>query len=180
MGQKVNPHGLRVGIIKDWDSKWYANKKNFAEYLVEDTKVREHIKKSLYSAGISRIRIERTANKLIINIDVAKPGIVIGKGGATKDELKAQIEKMTNRNVSINVFEVKSPDLDAQLVAENIASQLERRISFRRAMKQTMSVHACRCSGIKTQVSGRLGGAEIARTEHYHEGSLLYRQSGLT
>ena len=173
MGQKVNPHGLRVGIIKDWDSKWYANKKNFAEYLVEDTKVREHIKKSLYSAGISRIRIERTANKLIINIDVAKPGIVIGKGGATKDELKAQIEKMTNRNVSINVFEVKSPDLDAQLVAENIASQLERRISFRRAMKQTMS-RSMRAGAlvIKTQVSGRLGGAEIARTEHYHEGSI--------
>lgn len=173
MGQKVNPHGLRVGIIKDWDSKWYANKKNFAEYLVEDTKVREFLKKKLYQAGVSRVRIERTANKLIVNIDVAKPGLVIGKGGAIKDQLKAELEKMTNRTVNINVFEVKSPDLDAQLCAENIASQLERRVSFRRAMKQVMTkTMRSGALGIKTCVSGRLGGAEIARSEHYHEGTI--------
>lgn len=173
MGQKVNPHGLRVGIIKDWDSKWYANKKNFAEYLVEDTKVRDYIKNKLYTAGISRIRIERTANRLIINIDVAKPGLVIGKGGAIKDALKAEIEKKTNRQVNINVFEVKTPDVDAQLCAENIAAQLERRISYRRAMRQVMT-RSMRSGalGIKTAVSGRLGGAEIARREHYHEGTI--------
>ncbi len=173
MGQKVNPHGLRVGIIKDWDTKWYANKKNFAEYLVEDTKVREYLKKKLYAAGISKIRIERTANKLIVNIDVAKPGLVIGKNGAIKDELKAELENITKRTVSLNVFEVKNPDLDAQLCAENIASQLEKRISFRRAMKQVMTkTMRSGALGIKTGVSGRLGGAEIARREHYHEGTI--------
>lgn len=173
MGQKVNPHGLRVGIIKDWDSKWYANKKNFGKYLVEDTKVREHIKKKLYTAGISKIKIERTANKLIINIETAKPGFVIGKNGTIKDELKAELEKLTGKAVNINVFEIKNPDLDAQLCAENIASQLEKRISFRRAMKQVMGrTMRAGALGIKTACGGRLGGAEIARSEHYHEGTI--------
>ncbi len=173
MGQKVNPHGLRVGIIKDWDAKWYAGKKNFSEYLVEDVKVREFIKKTYYNAGISRVRIERTANKLIINIDAGKPGLVIGKNGAIKDDLKAKLEKMTGKAVSINVYEIKMQDLDAQLCAENIASQLEKRISFRRAMKQVMSrTMKAGALGIKTACGGRLGGAEIARTEHYHEGTI--------
>ena len=173
MGQKVNPHGLRVGIIKDWDSKWFADKNKFAEYLIEDAKVREYLKKKAFAAGVSRIRIERTANRLIVNIDVAKPGLVIGKGGVVKDELQKDLEKMTGRTVSLNVFEVKAIDLDAQLCAENIASQLERRISYRRAMKQVMT-RSMRVGalGIKTEVSGRLGGAEIARSEHYHEGSI--------
>ena len=173
MGQKVNPHGLRVGVIKDWDSKWYANKKNFADYLIEDNKIRTHIKKKLYTAGISKVKIERTANKILLNIETAKPGYVIGKNGAIKDELKAELEKMTGKAVTINVFEVKNPDLDAQLCAENIATQLEKRTSFRRAMKQviqrTMRGGAL---GIKTACAGRLGGAEIARTEQYHEGTI--------
>ena len=173
MGQKVNPHGLRVGVIKDWDSKWYANKKNFADYLVEDNKVRLYVKKKLYSAGISKIKIERTANKLLLNIETAKPGFVIGKSGAIKDELKAELEKMTGKIVSINVLEIKNPEMDAQLCAENIASQLEKRITFRRAMKQVM-LRTMRSGalGIKTACSGRLGGAEIARSEHYHEGTI--------
>ena len=173
MGQKVNPHGLRVGVIKDWDSKWYANKKNFADYLIEDNKIRTHIKKKLYTAGISKVKIERTANKILLNIETAKPGYVIGKNGVIKDELKAELEKMTGKAVTINVFEVKNPDLDAQLCAENIALQLEKRTSFRRAMKQviqrTMRGGAL---GIKTACAGRLGGAEIARTEQYHEGTI--------
>ncbi len=173
MGQKVNPHGLRVGVIKDWDSKWYANKKNFADYLIEDNKIRTHIKKKLYTAGISKVKIERTANKILLNIETAKPGYVIGKNGVIKEELKAEIEKMTGKAVTINVFEVKNPDLDAQLCAENIALQLEKRTSFRRAMKQviqrTMRGGAL---GIKTACAGRLGGAEIARTEQYHEGTI--------
>jgi small subunit ribosomal protein S3 len=173
MGQKVNPHGLRVGVIKDWDSKWYANKKNFADYLIEDNKIRTHIKKKLYTAGISKVKIERTANKILLNIETAKPGYVIGKNGAIKDELKAELEKMTGKAVTINVFEVKNPDMDAQLCAENIALQLEKRTSFRRAMKQviqrTMRGGAL---GIKTACAGRLGGAEIARTEQYHEGTI--------
>ena len=173
MGQKVNPHGLRVGVIKDWDSKWYANKKDFATYLVEDDKVREFLKKELYKAGVSKIRIAKTANKLIINIDVAKPGMVIGKGGAKKEELKAKLEKYIGRKAIINVFEVKTPDMDAQLCAENIATQLEQRVSFRRAMKQVMGrTMRAGALGIKTACSGRLGGAEIARTEHYHEGTI--------
>ena len=173
MGQKVNPHGLRVGVIKDWDAKWYADKKNFSEFLVEDVKVREYVKKKFYNAGISRVRIERTANKLIVNVDTGKPGMLIGKNGVIKDELKASIEKMTGKNVIVNVFEVKSPDLDAQLCAENIATQLEKRTSFRRAMKQVMS-RAMRAGalGIKASCGGRLGGAEIARSEHYHEGTI--------
>lgn len=173
MGQKVNPHGLRVGVIKDWDSKWYANKKNFADFLVEDNKVRTYVKKKLYSAEISKIKIERTANKLLVNIETAKPGFVIGKNGAIKDELKNELEKMTGKIVSINVLQIKNPDLDAQLCAENIASQLEKRITFRRAMKQVM-LRTMRAGalGIKTACSGRLGGAEIARSEHYHEGTI--------
>ena len=173
MGQKVNPHGLRVGVIKDWDAKWYAGKKNFSEFLVEDVKVREYVKKKFYNAGISRVRIERTANKLIVNVDTGKPGMLIGKNGVIKDELKASLEKMTGKNVIVNVFEVKSPDLDAQLCAENIATQLEKRTSFRRAMKQVMSrTMRAGALGIKAACGGRLGGAEIARSEHYHEGTI--------
>jgi len=172
-GQKVNPHGLRIGIIKDWDTKWYANNKNFSEYLVEDFKIRKFIKNKLYSAGISRIEIERAANKVKINVNAAKPGLIIGKGGAGIEELRKQLEKMTQKSVLINITEIKVPELDSQIVAENIASQLEKRISFRRAMKQAMS-RAMRlgAKGIKTAVSGRIGGAEIARTEHYHEGTI--------
>ena len=173
MGQKVNPHGLRVGIIKDWDTKWYANKKNFSEYLVEDFKIRKYVKKKLYIAGVSKIEIERAANKIKVNINTAKPGLVIGKGGAGIEDLRKELEKMTGKNVLINISEVKVPELDAQLVAENIASQLEKRISFRRAMKQAMQrAMKLGAKGIKTSVSGRLGGAEIARTEHYHEGTI--------
>ena len=173
MGQKVNPHGLRVGVIKDWDTKWYASKKDFSEFLVEDFKIRQLVKKKLYIAGISRIEIERAANKVKININTAKPGLVIGKGGSGIEELRRAVEKLTNKSVVINITEVQKPELDAQLVAENIASQLERRISFRRAMKQCMSkTMKSGAKGIKTAVSGRVGGAEIARTEHYHEGTI--------
>ena len=173
MGQKVNPHGLRIGIIKDWDTKWYANDKNFSEFLVEDVKIRKFVKKKLYISGISRIEIERAANKVKVNISTAKPGLVIGKGGTGIEELRKQLEKMTQKNILINITEIKSPEMDAQLVAENIASQLEKRISFRRAMKQSMSrAMKLGAKGIKTSVAGRLGGAEIARTEHYHEGTI--------
>ena len=178
MGQKVNPHGLRVGVIKDWDSRWYAEA-DFADYLVEDYNIRTFLKKKLYSAGVSKIEIERASDRVKIIIYTAKPGIVIGKGGAEIEKLLAQCEKIINKDkevpakVFINIVEVKQPDKDAQLVAENIASQLERRISFRRAMKQcigrTMKLGA---QGIKVQVSGRLGGAEIARSVHYHEGTI--------
>lgn len=172
MGQKIHPHGLRVGIIKDWDSRWYAEK-DFADYLLEDFKIRQYIKKALYTAGVSRIEIERAAKRIKVTINTAKPGMVIGKGGSSVDELKTELEKMTDKQVSINVVEIKNPDIDAQLVAENIASQLERRISFRRAMKQAIT-RAMRsgAKGIKTMVSGRLGGAEIARSEMYHEGTI--------
>lgn len=174
MGQKVNPHGLRVGIIKDWDAKWYANKKNFADLLIEDNTVRKFIKKKLYHAGISRIVIERTANRVKINIKTAKPGIVIGKGGSGVDELKKNVEKITKKDILINIIEVKNIETDAQLVAENIALQLEKRVSFRKAMKQAMgrSMKFAAVKGIKTMVSGRLGGAEMARTEGYHEGTI--------
>lgn len=173
MGQKVNPHGLRVGIIKDWDTKWYANDKNFSDLLIEDVKLRKHIKKKLLSAGVSRIEIERAANKVKLNVNTAKPGIVIGKGGQGIEELRKELEALTGKSVMINITEIKVPDLDAQLVSENIASQLEKRISFRRAMKQAMSrAMKMGAKGIKTSVSGRLGGAEIARTEHYHEGTI--------
>lgn len=173
MGQKVNPHGLRIGIIKDWDTKWYANDKNFGEFLVEDDKIRRFIKNKLYISGVSRIEIERAANKIKVNVHTAKPGIVIGKGGVGIEELRKEVEALTGKSVLINITEIKSPELDAQLVAENIASQLEKRISFRRAMKQAMSrTMKMGAKGIKTAVSGRLGGAEIARSEHYHEGTI--------
>ena len=174
MGQKVNPHGLRVGVIKDWDSKWYANKKNFADFLIEDNKIREHIKKKLYTAGISRIVIERNAGKVLINIETAKPGAVIGKNGAVRDELTAELKKLTGKDtINVSVFEIKNPDLDAQLCAENIASQLEKRTSFRKAMKSVMQrTMRAGALGIKAACGGRLGGAEIARTEQYHEGTI--------
>ncbi|MGE5613422.1 MAG: 30S ribosomal protein S3 [Bacillota bacterium] len=173
MGQKVNPHGLRVGIIKDWDTKWYASDKNFGELLVEDNKIRKYIKEKLFVSGISRIEIERAANKIKVNVHTAKPGLVIGKGGAGIEELRKEIENLTGKSVLVNITEIKTPEMDAQLVAENIAAQLEKRISFRRAMKQAMSrAMKLGAKGIKTAVSGRLGGAEIARTEHYHEGTI--------
>lgn len=173
MGQKVNPHGLRIGIIKDWDTKWYANDKTFSSYLVEDVKIRKFIKKKLYISGISRIEIDRAANKVKINVNTAKPGLVIGKGGQGIEDLRKEVEKMTGKSVLINITEIKVPEMDAQLVAENVASQLEKRISFRRAMKQAMSrTMKLGAKGIKTACAGRLGGAEIARTEHYHEGTI--------
>ena len=169
MGQKVNPHGLRVGVIKDWDSRWFANKSDFGDTLVEDYNVRKFIKKNLYAAGVPKIEID----KVRIHIHCAKPGVVIGRGGAEIEKLRAQLEKMLNKQVYVNIVEVKQPDMDAQLVAEKIALDLENRISFRRAMKQsigrTMRLGA---KGIKTKVSGRLGGAEIARSESYHEGTI--------
>ena len=172
MGQKVNPHGLRVGIIKDWDAKWYAEK-DFADYLVEDNKIRTFIKKKLYTSGVSRIYIERTSDRMRISIYTAKPGIVIGRNGSAIEELKAQVQKMTNHKVNINIEEIKRPEVDAQLVAENIALQLENRVTFRRAMKQAMGRSMkFGAKGIKTCVSGRLGGADIARSEHYHEGTI--------
>ncbi|MBQ3426278.1 MAG: 30S ribosomal protein S3 [Clostridia bacterium] len=173
MGQKVNPHGLRVGVIKDWDSTWFAGKKEFGDQLVEDHKIRKFVKKTCYNAGIAKIGIERKQNRVFITIYAAKPGIIIGRGGAEIDKLKVQIEKLTKRTVNVNIMEVKTPDTNAQLVAENIAAQLENRVSFRRAMKQVMG-RAMRlgAKGIKTAVSGRVGGAEIARTEQYHEGTI--------
>ncbi|NLY20328.1 MAG: 30S ribosomal protein S3 [Tissierellia bacterium] len=173
MGQKVNPHGLRVGIIKDWDSKWYADKKTFGDLLVEDDMIRKYIKKKLFIAGISNIKIERVANKVKVTVVTSKPGMVIGRGGSGVEELRTELEKLTGKSVIINVEEIKVPELDAQLVAENIAAQLERRVSFRRAMKQsiqrTMRMGA---KGVKTAVSGRLGGADMARTEGYSEGTI--------
>ncbi|MGE5631164.1 MAG: 30S ribosomal protein S3 [Caulobacteraceae bacterium] len=174
MGQKVNPHGLRVGVIKDWDTKWYADDKNFSDFLVEDNKIREFLKSKLYAAGVSKIEIERTAGKIKVNIHVAKPGMVIGKGGSGIEELRKDMEKLTNnKSVSINISEIKVPEMDAQLVAENIAAQLEKRISFRRAMKQSMQrTMRAGAKGIKSMCSGRLGGAEIARSEWYREGTI--------
>ena len=173
MGQKVNPHGFRVGVIKDWDSRWVAKNNKFSDYLVEDDKIRKFVKKKLYAAGISKIEIERAANKISIGIYTAKPGIVIGKGGTGIEELKADLLKLTGKNVVVNIMEVRRPDTDAQLIAENVAAQLERRISFRRAMKQSISRSMkAGLKGIKIMTSGRLGGAEIARTEQYHEGSI--------
>ena len=173
MGQKMNPHGLRVGVIKDWNSKWYADSKNFGDYLVEDHKIREYVKKKLFVSGISKIEIERTAKFVRVNVFTAKPGLVIGKGGAIAETLKNELSKMINKEVNLNIVEVKDIDLDAQLVAENIAAQLERRISFRRAMKQCMQkTMKAGALGIKTAVSGRLGGADMARTEFYKEGTI--------
>ena len=173
MGQKVNPHGLRVGVIKDWDSRWFAKDNEFGDILVEDYNLRKTLKKQLYAAGVPKIEIERDASKVRIHIHCAKPGMVIGKGGAEIEKLRQQCEKMLGKPVVINIVEVRQPDLNAQLVAENIASQLERRISFRRAMKgcigRSMKLGA---KGIKTKVSGRLGGADIARSEEYHDGTI--------
>ena len=173
MGQKVHPHGLRVGIIKDWDSKWFASKRDFGNNLVEDNKIRVYLKKRLFLAGIAQLEIERKVNKVFITIHTAKPGIVIGRGGAEIEKLRKDMIDMIGKDVAINIVEVKSPDLNAQLVAENIAAQLEKRISFRRAMKSVMGrAMKLGAKGIKTSVSGRLGGAEIARSEHYHEGTI--------
>ena len=173
MGQKVNPHGIRVGIIKDWDSKWYANRKDFGDSLVEDYKIRKFLKKKLFNSGIAKIEIEKKQEKTLITLHAAKPGIIIGKGGAEIEKLKADVKKLIGKDVHINIMEIKVPDMNAQLVAENIAAQLEKRISFRRAMKQCMQrTMKMGAKGIKTAVSGRLGGAEIARCEHYHEGTI--------
>lgn len=174
MGQKVNPHGLRVGVIKDWDSRWYAKKASFGDTLVEDYNVRNYILKTLKAAGVPRVEIERYAeDKVRIHIHCAKPGIVIGRGGAEIDKLRVQLEKMMNKSVAINILEVKQPDLDAQLVAERIALDLENRVSFRRAMKQCIGrAMRLNAKGIKVMVSGRLAGAEIARSETYHEGTI--------
>ncbi len=174
MGQKVHPHGLRVGIIKEWDAKWYADDKNFADNLIEDNKIRKFIKEKSFSAGVSRIQIERAAKRVKINIATAKPGMIIGKGGKGIEALKAEISKLVgDKNVLINIVEIKAVDGDAQLMAENIAAQLVKRISFRRAMKQTIQrAMKTGVKGVKTACSGRLGGAEIARTEQYHEGTI--------
>ena len=173
MGQKMHPHGLRVGVIKDWNSKWYADSKNFGDYLVEDHKIREYVKKKLFVSGISKIEIERTAKFVKVNVYTAKPGLVIGKGGAIAETLKVELQKMINKDVNLNIVEVKDIDTDAQLVAENICAQLEKRISFRRAMKQAMQkTMKAGALGIKTAVSGRLGGADMARTEFYKEGTI--------
>ena len=173
MGQKVNPHGLRVGVIKDWDSRWYFDKKSIGDTIVSDYELRKYLKNKLQLAGVPKIEIERTSDRVRVLIHCAKPGMIIGKGGAEIEKLRQDIEAFLGMPVSVNVNEVKNPDLNAQLVAENIASQLERRIAFRRAMKQcigrTMKLGA---KGIKIAASGRLAGAEIARTEHYHEGTI--------
>ncbi|MCR4610727.1 MAG: 30S ribosomal protein S3 [Lachnospiraceae bacterium] len=173
MGQKVNPHGLRVGIIKDWDSKWYADKEDFADNLVEDHNIRAFLKKKLYVAGVSKINIERYSDRVKVIVFTAKPGIVIGKGGAEIEKVKSELQKLTDKKLVVDIKEVKRPDKDAQLVAENIAAQLENRVSFRRAMKSCMS-RAMKAGvlGIKTSVSGRLGGADMARTEFYNEGTI--------
>ena len=173
MGQKVNPHGYRVGVFKDWDSRWMAKKDQFADYLVEDDKIRKFLKKKLYEAGISRIEIERAAKTISVSIYTARPGVVIGKGGTGIEAIKADLLKLTGKSVAVNIMEVKKPDIDAQLIAENVASQLERRIAFRRAMKGAIGrAMKTGLKGIKIMCSGRLGGAEIARTEQYHEGSI--------
>lgn len=173
MGQKVNPHGLRVGVIKNWDSRWFVSDKDFGNTLVEDYNLRKTLKKQLYSAGVPKIEIERDASKVRVHIHCAKPGMVIGKGGSEIEKLRIQCEKILNKPVAINIVEVKNPDIDAQLIAENIAQQLEKRISFRRAMKQSIGrAMKLNARGIKIMCSGRLGGAEIARSEQYHEGTI--------
>ena len=173
MGQKVNPRGARVGVIFDWSTRWYSNKKDFAAQLKEDFKLREMLKEKFYSTGISRIDIERSASRMNVNIFTGKPGMIIGRGGKGIEELKAEVEKFVGHAVNINVMDVKSPDQDAQLVAENIAQQLEKRIAFRRAMKSSIQrAMKAGAKGVTVAISGRLGGADIARTEHYHEGSI--------
>ena len=173
MGQKVNPHGLRVGVIKDWDSRWYASEEKVGDLLVEDQKIRKYLKKTLYGAGVPKIEIERSADTVTIYLHCARPGVVIGKGGEQIEQYRLAVEKMIGKKVKLNIVEVKNPDMNAQLVAENIAQQLEKRISHRRAMKNAMA-RAMRAGakGIKTCCSGRLGGREIAGVEHYHEGTI--------
>ncbi len=172
MGQKVNPHGLRVGVINDWDSRWYAEA-DFADNLVEDYNIRTYLKKKLYSAGVAKIEIERASDRLKVIIFTAKPGVVIGRGGAEIEKLKTDIQKFTSKKLMVDIKEIKKPDMNAQLVAESIATQLENRISFRRAMKSTMSrTMKLGAKGIKTGVAGRLGGADMARTEFYSEGTI--------
>ena len=173
MGQKVNPHGLRVGVIKDWDSRWYARDEKVGDLIVEDYNLRKYLKKKLYGAGVPKIEIERAADKIKIYVHCARPGVVIGKGGEAIEALRLELEKKLGKSVALNIVEVKTPDTDAQLVAENIAQQLEKRIAFRRAMKNAMG-RAMRMGalGIKVQASGRLNGAEIARTERYHDGTI--------
>ena len=173
MGQKVNPHGLRVGVIKGWDSRWYAKDDAFGDLLVEDYNIRKFLKTKLYAAGVPQIEIERNSKQVKIIIHCARPGIIVGKGGSEIEKLRVELEKMIKKNVNISIVEVRSPDLNAQLVAENIAAQLEKRVSFRRAMKQAIGrAMKLGAKGIKVSVSGRLGGAEIARTEHYHDGTI--------
>ena len=173
MGQKVNPHGARVGVIIDWSTKWYAGKKDFSNNLIEDYNLRKMLKEKLNQAGISHIDLQRAGEKLHVIVYTAKPGIVIGKGGAGVEALKKEVEAFTGKQVALDIIEIKNPDIDAQLVAENIAQQLEKRVSFRRAMKQTIGrAMKSGAKGIKTPVSGRLGGADIARSEGYHEGSI--------
>ena len=173
MGQKVNPKGFRVGVIKDRDARWYANKKDFSKFLYEDYQLRRFIKEKLYASGVSKVDIERTGGRVKVNIFTAKPGIVIGRGGQEVDVLRQELEKMTGKKVNVNITEVKRPELDAQLVAESVASSLERRIAFRRAMKQTVTrTMRMGAEGIKIMCAGRLGGAEIARTEWYAEGKV--------
>jgi len=173
MGQKVNPHGLRIGIIKDWDSRWYAEDKNFGETLVEDYKIRKFLKKELFNAGVPKIEIERAVNSIRLFIHAAKPGIIIGRNGSEIEKLKNKLQLMTGKTVNISIVEIKNPDINAQLIAESIAAQLEKRVSFRKAMKSAMQ-RAMKggIKGIKVTCSGRLGGAEIARSEHYHEGTI--------
>jgi small subunit ribosomal protein S3 len=173
MGQKVNPHGLRVGVIKDWDSRWYADDRDFADYLVEDYKIREYLKKKLFSAGVSKIEIERASDRVKVIIYTAKPGIVIGKGGQEIEVTKQELAKLTDKKLSVDIKEIKRPDRDAQLVAENIAQQLENRVSYRRAVKKCMaSTMKAGALGIKAACAGRLGGADIARSEFYSEGTI--------
>ena len=173
MGQKMHPHGLRVGVIKDWDSKWYADSKHYSDYLVEDHKIREYVKKKLFVSGISKIVIERTTKLVKVNVYTAKPGIVIGKGGTLVETLKTELQKMIGKDVKIDIIEVKDLDTNAQLVAESICAQLEKRVSFRRAMKQAMAkAMKAGALGIKASVSGRLAGADMARTEFYKEGTI--------
>jgi small subunit ribosomal protein S3 len=173
VGQKVHPLGLRLGIIKDWDGRWYAKKKAYQEYLHEDIKIRRYIKKKLYASGISRVEIERAANRVKVTVHTARPGMVIGRGGTEVDKLRRELEAMTGKQVQVNIQEVKNVDLDAQLVAENIASQIERRISFRRAMKQALArAMKAGAQGVRMKVGGRLNGAEIARSEGYSEGKV--------
>lgn len=172
MGQKVNPHGFRVGVIRDWDSRWYAEA-DFADNLVEDYKIRKHLKNKLYSSGVAKIEIERASDRIKIIVHTAKPGVVIGRGGSEIEQTKSEIQKLTDKKINIEILEVKKPDLNAQLVAENVASQLERRISYRRAMKSSMArTMRAGALGIKCSVSGRLNGADMARTEFYNEGTI--------